>query len=429
MIVTGLVPYKKQLEEYRNKFLTAASSDPAQDVPKYWGFFVQKAEVVPGAKEEPKWSKSTFVGAKDMADAINRVSGKTQAEPADPRFILPPLTSPLPLLADVSWGNEAVYPPQIPVVEHAAEAAAEAAAGAGALGAQPRQTGGPPPVRGADATPPQPGLPPVAGSGPLGPGDNPAGGGPAKADNAGAVNDSLAPEYLLLRYIDFDIKPDKQYQYRVFPVLVNPNYNLEATVLDDRDTRKDPLIHILNNAPDPKYAKLWSDAGISDRVPGEMRLLCGTVLAASGVNEIKAEIRVLLWREQTGRNSNSSNAGMVRGSILNFKDATLKTPGGSKITQDLATNSILVDLQGGETLPDRERTKSPGLILVMDDAGNLVLHDEAVENEEWDKATKEPEKPPEPAPAVEAPAAAEGTTTPAERPQIAPVPTRPRGGR
>ena len=42
----------------------------------------------------------------------------------------------------------------------------------------------------------------------------------------------------------------------------------------------------------------------------------------------------------------------------------------------------------------------------MDDAGNLVLHDEAVENEEWDKATKEPEKPPEPPPAVEAPAAA-----------------------
>ena len=64
VIVTGLVPYKKQLDEYRNKFLTAASSDPAQDVPKYWGFFVQKAEVVPGAKEEPKWSKSTFVGRK-----------------------------------------------------------------------------------------------------------------------------------------------------------------------------------------------------------------------------------------------------------------------------------------------------------------------------------------------------------------------------
>ena len=87
------------------------------------------------------------------------------------------------------------------------------------------------------------------------------------------------------------------------------------------------------------------------------------------VNEIKAEIRVLLWREQTGRNSNSSKPVMVRGTILNFKDVTLKTPGGSKITQDLATNSILVDLQGGETLPDRERTKSPGLILVMDERG------------------------------------------------------------
>jgi hypothetical protein len=143
---------------------------------------------------------------------------------------------------------------------------------------------------------------------------------------------------------------------------------------------------------------------------------------------MSAEIRVLLWREETGRNSNSSIAGMLRGTILNFKDASLKTPGGSKVTQDLQTNSILVDLQGGETLPDKERTKSPGLILVMDDAGNLVLHDEAVENEEWDKATREPGTAPE---AAEAPAAAGGATTPAETqgPQIAPVPTRARGGR
>ncbi len=169
VVVTGLVLYKKQLEEFRSKFLTAASSDPVQDVPKYLGFYIQKAEVVPGAKEEPKWSKPVYVGAKEMTDAINRVSGKTQVEPADPRFIRPQLASPLPLLADVSRGNEAVYPPQIPVVEHAAAAGAEgAAAGAGGLGVQNPPAGGQLPVRGRPDAGPGP-IPPVVGSGLLGP--------------------------------------------------------------------------------------------------------------------------------------------------------------------------------------------------------------------------------------------------------------------
>ena len=53
VVVTGLVPYKKQLKEYRSKFESAASFDPGEDVPKYAGFFVQKAEVVPGATRSP----------------------------------------------------------------------------------------------------------------------------------------------------------------------------------------------------------------------------------------------------------------------------------------------------------------------------------------------------------------------------------------
>ena len=189
-MVTGLVPNKRQLAEYRNKFLTAASSDPAQDVPRYWGFYFQRAEV-PAAKEEPKWSKPVYVGAKEMTDAINRVSGKTQAEPADPRFILPPLTSPLPLLADVSWGSEAVYPPQIPVVEHAADAGAGATAAGAASLAPVNPAAGQPRV--AYPTPVRLHLeyrrwsaPALLGLATIRPG------GPARAENPTAVDDSQA---------------------------------------------------------------------------------------------------------------------------------------------------------------------------------------------------------------------------------------------
>ena len=32
------------------------------------------------------------------------------------------------------------------------------------------------------------------------------------------------------------------------------------------------------------------------------------------------------------------------------------------------------------------------MILVMDESGNLVMHDEVAEAKEWDEATKEPER-------------------------------------
>jgi hypothetical protein len=420
VVVTGLVPYKKQLKEYRSKFESAASFDPGEDVPKYAGFFVQKAEVVPGANAEPKWSKPT-VGFKDANAAVALWGGKTARDPADPRFVLPQLVSPLPLLADAPWGNDAVSPPAIPVVEHPAPGPAGPG---GVFGPQP---GGLPGVgRGPD---PAPGAPAPLGPG-LGPatgGNNPLAGEPAKPDNPNPVIDeSQVPEYLLLRYLDFDIKPDKQYQYRIFLVLANPNCGLDRDVLEDPDSSGPPLLGVVENEPDAKSAK-WSGPCISDRVPGEMRLLGGSVLAATGLKEISAEVRVLLWQEKTGRNSNCSIPGLVRGAILNFKDAAFKTPGAASVTQGLLTNSILVDLMGGEPLG--RQLKSPGMVLVLDEAGNLVIHDEAVEDEEWVTATKEPagELPPAAAPPPQTPGVPGATPAP----QIAPVPTNRtgRGGR
>jgi hypothetical protein len=121
-----------------------------------------------------------------------------------------------------------------------------------------------------------------------------------------------------------------------------------------------------------------------------MRLLGGKVLAARSPQEISAEARVLQWLEKSGRNGDFSKENLVRGTLLNFRDATVKIPGTGRVTQDLTTNCILVDIQGGEPLPT-PRDKSPGMILVMDETGNLVVHDEVAEAKEWDEATREPE--------------------------------------
>ena len=197
IVLTGLVPYKKQLAEYHARFDGAAWNDPNEDVPKYVGYFVQRADVVPG--REPRWSKFMIFDANEAA----KMGGQLAEEPADPRFVRKGLTSPLPLLVDTTWGAEAVSPPQIPLIKRRAD----------------KDQG------------------------------------------------SQAPEYLLLRFLDYDVKPNQKYQYRIFLALLNPNNKLETNVLEEPELAESRLIgikpitnekgEIVDWPTDPKYAQ-WS---------------------------------------------------------------------------------------------------------------------------------------------------------------------------
>jgi hypothetical protein len=396
VIVTGLVPYKKQLAEYHAKFDTAAGSDPAKDLPSYAGYFIQRAEVVPG-ETEPQWSRPTIFAYKFAADTITKIGGHLAEEIADPRLVRPSLTSPLFLVADAPWGVEAVSPPQIPIAEREAGAADDSAGppvgpkshqpGPGPNGKPPRRGSGP---RAADGTAPPAPEPSLGGTADLLSAPDNA---KPEVENAKPQDQEVqVPEYLLLRYFDFDVKPGKQYQYRVFLVLHNPNYHLDAALLDDPENANKPFIGVGSDGPDPKLAK-WSDPPCtSNRLPGDMRLLVGKVVAKAP-QEVNGEVRILNWTEKNGRDGSFNKENLVRGTVLNFPDAVVKSPGGDKLSQPLDTRCLLVDVQGGEAPVPRDRScVTPGLILVMDDAGNLILHDEVAETKQWEEATKEPER-------------------------------------
>jgi hypothetical protein len=398
IIVTGLVPYKKQLEEYRAKFDGAAWNNPVEDVPKYVGFLVQRAEVVPGS--EPKWSRIMMFPPVDTRDSIDRLGNRHAVEPADLRFVnYTALTSPLPLLVDATWGNEAVCPPKIPVVVKKTSAEEGDAAnadsdspgagrlGAGGAGLDPnRAVGGRPPETTGGAGWASVGIADAS----------------KRGTDAANPQQQVAevPDYYLLRYLDLDVRPNKQYQYRIFLALVNPNYRLQADVLEDADSAESELIGVKpvrNNNGDivdwpsnPKYER-WSAPCLAERVSGDVRLLGGPVVAQKAPQEGSAEVRILQWLQQTGLNGSCTKDGLWRGTILNFPGAAVRSPSATgTVRADLTTNCILVDLQGGDPLPDKERhLTSPGMVLVMDDLGNLVMHDEVAEAKEWDEAKKQ----------------------------------------
>jgi hypothetical protein len=402
VVVTGLVPCKKQLDEYRAQFEGAAWNDPHEDVPQYVGYFVQRAEVGSAATGEPQWSKFMTYPPIDANEATAKMGDKAAKEIADPRFVDPYLTSPMPVLTNATWGNEVVFPPQIPLLDREAN------------NGEQNATGGVPNIGHGDAPAGPHGgghmAPPGAAAG-LGAGRvGPFGGGEApkpRTEQAGPKEEQVQlPDYRLLRFFDFDVKPNKQYQYRIFLVLKNPNYGLDAMWLEDQELAANKWLGLRSTEPiknadgeiidwptNPSYAK-WSPPCTSGRVSGDMRLLGGPVVAAKGQQEINAEVRVLLWQKESGLNGSFHKQGLIRGTVLNFPGAPVKTPGAKSKPVDLAPNCILVDLLGGEPLPP-PRDKpivSPGLVLVMDESGNLVMHDEVAEAKEWDEASKEPER-------------------------------------
>ena len=77
--------------------------------------------------------------------------------------------------------------------------------------------------------------------------------------------------------------------------------------------------------------------------------------------------------------------GLVRGTILNFPDAAVKTPGAAKPTQRSYSRLHPGRSPGRRVAAApkerREEFVSPGLILVMDESGNLVMHDEVAESQ------------------------------------------------
>ena len=112
VVLTGLIPVKKQLEEYDRRFLGASLRDPGIDTPRWNSYRIERSEVVPGAAE--KWVP---IDMKAVAKQYSAQWLRLQPEPALGPFMLSPeielrdknalpipFCSPLPQLVDGVWG-------------------------------------------------------------------------------------------------------------------------------------------------------------------------------------------------------------------------------------------------------------------------------------------------------------------------------------
>lgn len=238
VLVTGLIPIEKQQEEYARRFDTASFRDAMLDTPSWNGFQIEKTEVLPGTAE--KW---TPIDMKAVARRYSADWSGLSPEPFLPPLLLPaeqerrdpavspiPFCSPLPQLADGSWGLNALHPWFVAFLERsAAEQQAKLAADQETAAANTTVFGGA--GQSFDG-----GLPPGFPGGPgmdsmMAPGMQ---GMPPGMEGQVAEG----PEYRLFRFVDLAVVPGRTYRYRVKSVCWNPNLNVPSRHLVEASIAK-----------------------------------------------------------------------------------------------------------------------------------------------------------------------------------------------
>lgn len=223
VIVTGLIPVQKQVDEYAARFGGVVFTDPKRDTPLWSDYSIERAVV--GPKGPEKWTRV------DVVAAVNALAGKGSdgsgtvlpAEfllPPD-RFLpedkkLPPACGPLPPKGRGDWGPTGLHP----------WAVAELRRLAGERGAREK-----PAEKDSDKDDPK--VPFVS--------ENATDADPVAETRpepqAGETTRGLP--FRLLRFVDTTVEPGKSYAYKVRFELWNPNIGIEPRFLENAAVASD----------------------------------------------------------------------------------------------------------------------------------------------------------------------------------------------
>ena len=446
VVLTGLVPIEKQIQDYYDYFKTAQLRTP-NDVPIYVGYVVQRVEVGGAdAGGPPDWSKSvTLYSGAARREATNAWAQTTYMaqEVADPKFLDKDqrLFFPLPPLAGGQWDESVVHEPEIPLLLRTFRGYPEP----GVVTPEAEKTDDPFALQG--QTPgyygpsqsgygPRPVAPPggvfddrtysAQAIGPMGPGTS--GYGPPMPGHYGPGAYGAGPylpgqagqglKYQLFRFFDLKVEAGKRYRYRVCLVLQNPNLGVEDRYLSkevlDKKQQIEEQAKNLKSAGDGKGASAilrqwqniesdWTDPAEVISVPRDSRLLAISVQPPPRTaEEPSGKVMVIRWVEDQGIEAFAERS-VDRGKVANFlripfpetkqtrkpskkgsgdlpmdygPPAGLETAADEASVVDYLTDTLVLDMDGGELLPGKDRLAQPGAMLLLDPDGTLVVRQE-----------------------------------------------------
>ncbi len=400
VMLTGAIPWDKQLQEYQMRFAHAqkGESDSSQnpmmqqqdsrDLPQYVWWRFERIDVTNGeektiidfgdldqiGKDVLEIGKAQVSKGIHPTAAYKHLLADMKTWQNNPNEVVPPeymdaiwLTQPLPPILLHDWGHEATNP-LIPLTSpQAAEDAAADAKTADSKQPEPNPFDGQAPD--ASGVPVSRQAPqfsrqrdasaPAMGRGHM----VPVGGGsrPSVIGRAALPADDAPPvPYKLFRFTDFDVQPGHSYRYRVQLVLKNPNYGVSADALQNPNVK-----------PEPYRDTPWSEFSGTASVPASPRLLAKSIDRAKG-KDAKGRVGVLAWKKDSSDSAESTAqaqsavqllaedtvelgavANFVKKKIEDVIDPSRHTR--RDFTSDFITNAALIDVHGPETVETRRK--------------------------------------------------------------------------
>jgi hypothetical protein len=359
VVVTGILDYRQQVRAFDAAFRGAAYHRQDLDSPVYQEFRVERAEIVDGYDgRELEWRPRPVESMYYTKDHWSHVS----EDPVDAKYFPPTrgkigLVFPLGPLVNRDWGDEAGHPgiasyeADMRIVEEARRTQ-PVAADADSFDRDARRASSP---------------------------DRQAGNPSAtRAENPGGA--AQRAEILFVRYIDYDVEPNKKYLYRIKLVLENPNYKVPAKYLESADLSRSGVLETAWSEPTPTVS-----------------VAPATTVALTAVNALRgfAQVSLIHFDLKTG-DFQTGEFKVERGQIMNFpnqefypaveaplpkNDDLLQPHPSRRITPaaeivDYVTDLVLVDSREGRRLPGRRQAVEPASVLVMDAEGNLAVIEE-----------------------------------------------------
>jgi hypothetical protein len=380
--ITGLIPYQKQFEIYREAFEGAAEYDTERDVPTYVGLEIERAEVQTDGTLSP-WEPLNTYQAMSEPEALweSRLD-----ERADQDHLLRDLVMPLPplVLRDLDqWARHSSVPEddanQVPA---GGEPRGEPEAGQ-ATEQPPRRSWSDRPNSRSAGT--RHGTPAA---------DEP----PPETTSGEVAQPLLKVENGMLRFFDFTVEPGKKYQYRVQAVLEDPN-NPESGKIPAPASCEPDVVLRRESATDHFRQTAWSEPTDTVVVPTGDRVLASTASMPNtldlevGSRTISVERRAtdeptidlvaVTWKAD-GPYDVPVPLKAARGSVLNgaVEKAEAIDPAASRVralnNYRYATGAMVLDIYGGSIYPGSNLT-APGFVLVRTADGRLEFRAESAD--------------------------------------------------
>lgn len=340
-VITGIVPWAAQRKAMGEGLYRFGAKVLPGDRLEYVGFQVERAEVTGEGASKLRWQRL------DLHKSLAEVARwpKFAPEVVQAEALLPQLVHPLPPRADVDWTFEE----------------------AGHFKFRPAG-GEPPPDEDEDeAANPRVPLPRLEGDAIGFGGDRPR----AHHVLADPVEEKVLADRFF-RFIDFTAAAGRSYRYRVRLVARNPNFGVAAKLL------LDPSWASQEFAFTP-----WSEPTDPVRIPPEVDLYLGPVHPASPSADPRAQLLVRAWLPQEGITGLFHVKRITLGQVLHFRSAELtgRSPDGRRVVKhraDVATDQIVLWMEGGGLLRHPYRAREHGRLLLVGSGGRLtVLHEEA----------------------------------------------------